>query len=109
MSNHSSASLDSKASPAPEGVRPGERFSNGEQVEVLSKLDGRWRSATVVIAWAGADLATGERFCDYDVDGEDELGPFHGRFDSDHVRTPLLVGRSQLDAGDLPTEAKPCT
>ena len=104
------ASSNISTSLEPESVRPGvvlsRRFKRGDQVEVLDDSRNVWLPATVFLSWAEADLTTGARSYSYDVDGADDLGQFHGRFASDHVRA-VAVEKSGLDQAGKQSEAKP--
>ena len=72
-----------------------ERWSEGDQVEVLNKLTGEWIPATIERRWTCAivrDNYTLEspgdgRYFDYDCTGTLPDGdPWHGTFDNTHVR-----------------------
>ena len=73
------------ASPVPP-VGGYERFERGALVDVLDKSRNVWMPAVVILDWAEVDTATGRRSFCYDCDGEDDLGPFHGRWDQSHIR-----------------------
>lgn len=49
--------------------------------------DGQWKSAVVLREWGEVEVPSGLRSQSYDVQGFDDQGFFHGRFDSQHVRS----------------------
>jgi len=63
-------------------------LTRGDAVEVLFP-DGSWKPAVVYIGpWHEVSIPDGKTRVLYDINGTDDEGSFHGRFDSDHVRRP---------------------
>lgn len=103
------------ASCAPSGNGAREGFRAGDSVEVLDKTTGRWLLAVFVRTWTQVEFCTrcngsgevtdgnpsvdvivsqcpschGERGVPvrlFECEGQDEQGPFDGRFDAEHIR-----------------------
>jgi hypothetical protein len=62
------------------------RFQKGDTVEVYDQQRGLWLPATIVLAWKTSTFPEGLIGEVYDVEGEDDLGTFHGRWDQPFVR-----------------------
>lgn len=68
------------------------RYETGERVEVLDASTGLWAPAVVIRFWLETSIPDSEsgvkavRSDFAEVEGEDDFGPFHGRFDLDHLR-----------------------
>jgi hypothetical protein len=62
------------------------RYNPGDMVEVYDIQQKIWLLAFVDSFWTGIHLDTGERFVQIGVSGQDDKGPFYGRFDPPNVR-----------------------
>ena len=62
------------------------QFAQGQEVEVFDIKRKRWLAATILRYWACVTIPSGVRADQVDVEGTDELGPFHGRWDINKVR-----------------------
>jgi hypothetical protein len=68
------------------------KFETGDQVEILDSIRGVWIPAHIVRRWSCVRVEPhfrvedGEGFFEYDCDGMDDVGPFHGRFTESYVR-----------------------
>lgn len=72
--------------PVCHGVGAHEGFQVGDLIEVLDTIRGVWIRAHVVNRWACVRLDDGKKFFEYDCDGVDDIGAFHGRFTDIYVR-----------------------
>lgn len=64
-----------------------ERHAPGSRVEVLHGRTGEWIAGGVVMmVFECLDFPGCRRYRQYEIEGYDKDGPFHGRFDEDHVR-----------------------
>ena len=88
--NNQRLPADAFAGPAP--------FKPGDFVEVMDKRNGEWMPATVFARWSEVDIPSGIRRFVYDVDGYDDFGAFHGRFDDFHIRQ-RKAGQPETHAG----------
>ena len=61
-------------------------FESGDPVEVLDTIRGVWLPAIVVLRWRCVRLDDGRPFSEYDCDGADTQGAFHGRWTESYVR-----------------------
>lgn len=76
-------------------MKPGPRIRAGESVEVRHAITGGWMLGKVVAVWANVDIPSGRFYISYDVDGNDDDGPWHGTWDDMHIRIAAVQPRGQ--------------
>ena len=62
------------------------KFKPGDLVYVQDVRNSIWLPAMVVLAWKQATLPEGLIGEVYDVEGRDEMGEFHGRWDERYIK-----------------------
>lgn len=67
-------------------------FESGQAIEVFNAREGKWLKGMVVFVWDCIEWSKSEncerKYKQYDVEGTDDCGGFHGTWDEKFVRKP---------------------